>query len=188
MVLGFIDTDLTLLTLALGALAYGIYLKSSRSAGYNATPPPKVEKPKRIMYLPGVPESLLQACDAAVDSPGATLAGPVAPKGIEPDRLKELVNLVVKRIHKDDIICTAIDGATCVADAEGSEQYDITCMVYEKNTNVALQMHVGILALDDGRILVTKLAPASKIDSHVLEHDNPFKLDRAPYSMPINDV
>lgn len=184
-----VDTDIALLTLALGTLAYGIYTKSSKSAGYNETPPPKQQpKPKRTAYLPGIPVSVYDACEKAVDSPGAVLAGPVAPKGIEPDRLKELVNIVVKRIQLEDVMCTAIDGASCVADAEGSEYYDVTCMVYVKSSNMAVQLNVGVLALDDGRILVTKMTPASQVTSHLLEHDSPFKLDPTPYSMPIDDV
>ena len=187
-----IDADLCLITLVLGTLAYGIYSKSSsRNAGYDATPPPQksVTPPALPSLLPGVPESLLRALQNVVDSPGATLAGPVAPKGMEPDRLHDLVNTVVKRIQQDDVVCTALDGGSCVADAEGSEQYDLTCMLYDKNTNVSVQIHLGILALDDGSVLVTKLEPGTKVQVDALAvQENPWKLEPTPYSLPINGV
>ena len=181
------DTDLALLTVALGALMYGIYLKSvSNNAGYDVTPPPQLERPTPVA-LPGVPGSLLIACEKVVDAPGSMLAGPVAPKGMEPDRLKELIAIVVKRIAMD-VICTGIDGGSCVADSEGSEQYDLTCMLYEKNTNVAVQMNVGILALDDGRVMVSKLSPATRVETNTLANGDPWTLDLAPYSLPIDGV
>lgn len=184
-----LDTDLALLTLALGTLAYGIYTKTTKNtAGYNQTPPPQQPKHTKIAQLPGVPESFFVACQKAVDAPGATLSGPTAPKGMEPDRVHELVRAVVKRIDARDVMCTAIDGGTCVADAEGSEQYDIVCVMYDKHTNVTVQMHVGILALDDGRLMVTKLAPASQVESDALAREDPWTLDHSPYSFPIDGV
>ena len=186
------DTDLALITLALGFIGYGIYTRSSRAAEDNTTTPPPQQfptTPTQLPHLPGVPQDLLLACSKAVDAPGATLAGPVAPKGMEPDRVKDVVSAMIKRIQHEDIICTAIDGGTCVADAEGSEQYELTCVLYEKATNVSLQMHVGILALDDGRFLITKLTPESKVQGEdPLANEDPWKINLAPYSLPIDGV
>jgi hypothetical protein len=184
------DTNLVVVILALGAVLYGIYSKSSRSAGYDVTPPPLREKETTLVsttLLPGVPESFLRACARAVDSPGATLVGPVAPKGIDPDRVKDLASTIVKRI-KNDVVCTAIDGWSCVADAEGSEQHDIRCVVYDKDSNAAIQLDTSLIMLDDGRLMITKLVPASKVVTDTFAHATPFKLEHTPYSFPIDGV
>jgi hypothetical protein len=184
-----LDADLLVITLALGALVYGIYMKSVQSsAGYNETPPPQNSLKTLPLLLPGVPEAFLRACQDVVDSPGATLAGPVAPKGVEPDKLKDLVSTVISRM-KLDIVCTAIDGGYCVADADGSEQHEMTCILYEKDSNVSLQVQMGMLVLDDGRLLVTKLAPKSRVEEDPLAvQENPWKLEPTPYSLPIDGV
>ena len=168
-----IDADAIVLTLGLGALAYGIYSRSTRLAGYETTPPPSVplEPPPvpTLPEVPGVPLSILKACAAIVDSPGGTLSGPVAPKGMDPDRLRTVVNELVRRLHAADPalewMATVIDGGSCVGDAEGAEQVVVTWVLYERITNISHQLVSGVISLEDGTYRVTGMDPATPPDS-----------------------
>lgn len=166
-----LDGDLIILAFALGVILYGVFSKT-KVAGYEVTPPPqKVDTSADPIYLPGVSRELMEACAEAVDVDGGALAGPTSHKGIEPDRIKRLLDeIVIPRIKaytkatgsQFEVTCTTVSGATCRVDSEGSEQYEIIWMMYEKFTATMVQMVSGVLVLDDGRILVTACRPYSE--------------------------
>jgi hypothetical protein len=162
-----ISADVIVLTLGLGALAYGIYSRSKRVAGYETTPPPVLEvpKPPQLPDLPGVPSHLLKACAAIIDSPGGTLNGPVAPKGMEPDTLTRVVDELVRRLRLADpsleAMATVVDGGWCVGDADGADQFLVNWVLYERVSNTSLQLVSGVIVLEDGTYRVTAMDPAT---------------------------
>lgn len=197
------DADVLILALVVATLAYGIFSrKGSNVAGYGEveSSAPKLEKKgatREPATLPGVPQVLLNACNDIIDTFGGTLAGPIAPKRLENDRIRFLISEIVKRMRASnpalDIMCTSVDGGTCDGDASGSEQYELVWIVYERKTNTALQVVSGIIVTDEGRILVTKMAPATALKDNTATHVTSGEILAAnamrfftPYSLPIS--
>lgn len=190
-----LDADVIVLALGLGALAYGIYSRS-KVAGYETTPPPAAREfvaPPKLLEIPGVPSAILKACAAIVDSPGGTLSGPVAPKGMEPDALRRVVNELVRRLHLADpsldTMATVIDGGSCMADADGAEQYLVNWVLYERMTNTSLQLVSGVIALEDGTYRVTAMDPATQPDPAPLVSADEALLKQTgfkEYALPIS--
>ena len=198
------DADVVILALVIGTLVYGMYSKS-KVAGYEVSQPPvaKIQKPtgQPLDALPGVPTALLKACANVVDTFGGVLTGPLAQRRLEPDRIRALIDEVLRRIRASnpalDIMCTSVDGGTCDADSSGSEQYEIVWIMYERTTNSALQIASGILAMDDGRTLITKMTPVTPFkelqdgqgggQGGELRAADSFR-QFTPYSLPIQDI
>ena len=193
------DADILVLVLVVATLFFGIASKTN-VAGYDVSPPPSTTpvvrtQTQHLGALPGVHPTLLKACDAVVDTLGGKLSGPLAPKRLEPERIQALIAEIIRRMHASnkalDIMCTSTDSGTCMADATGSEQYELVWVLYERTTNTAIQVVAGVLAVDDGSILITKLAPVTpskeelREDQGEIQAANAFR-SFAPYSLPIS--
>lgn len=188
-----LDADVLVIALGMGALAYGIYSRS-KLAGYEATPPPVLAAAPApvappMPTIPGIPQGLLAACSTIVDAPGGTLAGPLAPRGMEPDRVRDVIDELIRRMRLAvpalDLMCTAIGGGSCMADADGAAHFVVTWMMYERTANVSMQLVSGVIALEDGTYRVTAMDLATQPDPVPMAsgHD---PAPPAPYTLPIS--
>jgi hypothetical protein len=193
--LGNVKTSHVVVALAVGTLAWGVWRayrhRYTPTTTTTTTPNPKPPPPPPAPGLPGVPKKLTDALARIIDAPGHRLQGPLAEAGFEPDQLEDIVDRVLIRLASaspsSSLTWTTISSGSCNKDAEGNREYTLKCMIYDKESNCAIEVFARVLSLFKEDILkISELRPSTthvpaplQVQDHV-----PY----APYERPLQSI